>query len=345
MKSSNKHFYLYLEFSGTMQQTNHSFNSDLIFTLLVFFSAHFMLGQSLINGPVHKDSTLIVAWAAQCEVNRGFLNIQDTSLGFVSAGSETDACGAAGDGGILSLGDGGIATLSFETPISNGPGPDIAVFENAFNASFLELAFVEVSTDGIHFVRFNAISQTDTSIQIDAFGTIDSSQVYNLAGKYAANWGTPFDLDELRDSSNLNVDSIRYVRIIDVIGCVHPDFASRDHLGNIINDPFPTPFPSGGFDLDAVAVLDQLQQIAVDLIEYDDIKLFPNPVQKGGYIQLDSRFEIQHVKLFDLSGRMIPVEYSNNSVILKHLEAGLYFLKCNLGSHSVIKKIQILDQG
>lgn len=328
-----------------MQQSNNLFNLDLILTFLVFYSSHLMLGQSMVYGPIHKDSTLITAWATQCEVNRGFLNIQDTSLGSVSAGSETDACGAAGDGGILSLGDGGMATLSFEAPISNGPGPDIAVFENAFNASFLELAFVEVSSDGIHFVRFDAISQTDTSIQIDAFGTLDSSQLYNLAGKYAANWGTPFDLEELRDSSNLNLDSIRYIRIIDVVGSIHPDFASRDHIGNIINDPYPTPFPSGGFDLDAVAVLDQLQQIAVSRIDHAELKLFPNPVQNGGNIQLDTKFKILHVKLFDVSGKMIPVEYSNNSVILKHLEAGLYFLKCYMKSHSVIKKIQILDQG
>ena len=32
-------------------------------------------------------------------------------------------------------------------------------------------------------------------------------------------------------------------------------YASYDSQGNIINDPFPTPFETGGFDLDAIGVI------------------------------------------------------------------------------------------
>jgi hypothetical protein len=39
------------------------------------------------------------------------------------------------------------------------------------------------------------------------------------------------------------------------VGTLLPSHARRDSLGNVINDPWPTPFESSGFDLDAVAVL------------------------------------------------------------------------------------------
>jgi len=47
------------------------------------------------------------------------------------------------------------------------------------------------------------------------------------------------------------------VKVIDVIGTIDPQYASRDSFGNIVNDPYPTPFGSCGFDLDAVGVINQ----------------------------------------------------------------------------------------
>ena len=43
--------------------------------------------------------------------------------------------------------------------------------------------------------------------------------------------------------------------MVDVVGSIDPMYGTRDSLGNLINDPWPTPFATGGFDLDAVAVL------------------------------------------------------------------------------------------
>jgi hypothetical protein len=68
--------------------------------------------------------------------------------------------------------------------------------------------------------------------------------------------GTPFDLDELSGvSALLNIDAVTHVRIIDVVGSLNDLYASRDSLGNKINDPWSTPFASSGFDLDAVGVI------------------------------------------------------------------------------------------
>ena len=92
---------------------------------------------------------------------------------------------------VVSLGDGGSITLGFDSPITNGPGPDFAVFENGFlsgnsGLAFLELGLVAVSSDGVNFFTFPAVSETQTTTQIGTFGLIDASNLYDLAGKYTA---------------------------------------------------------------------------------------------------------------------------------------------------------------
>jgi hypothetical protein len=163
---------------------------------------------------------------------------------------------------VLSLGDGGTVTLRFSPPIADGAGPDFAVFENGFTTSttnlFAELAFVEVSSNGADFTRFPAVSCTQTATQISNALTLDPRNLHNLAGKYPAGYGTPFDLAELAGASPaLDAGSITHVRIVDVLGDVKSGHGSRDANGNWINDPFPTNFQTGGFDLDAVGVIHQ----------------------------------------------------------------------------------------
>ena len=55
------------------------------------------------------------------------------------------------------------------------------------------------------------------------------------------------------------------VRITDVVGSIDPALGTKDSLGNLINDPFPTPFASSGFDLNAVGVINALPQQAGDV--------------------------------------------------------------------------------
>ena len=123
---------------------------------------------------IKADSSIIVNWATSVlDFNRGYQNIA-VSNSLASVGIEYDALGTAQAGGpIVSLGDNGIITLGFEHPIKNGNGPDFAVFENSFSNTFLELAHVEVSTNGIDFIRIPSVSLTQTNTQIDGFGTLD----------------------------------------------------------------------------------------------------------------------------------------------------------------------------
>jgi hypothetical protein len=81
---------------------------------------------------MYKDSSAFKAWATGCTLQRGWQDIADTTLGYVTVGDETSAIGKAGANGIVSLGDGGVATLTFAQPIYNGQGADFAIFENGF---------------------------------------------------------------------------------------------------------------------------------------------------------------------------------------------------------------------
>lgn len=203
---------------------------------------------------MHADSSAFVAWATGCTVQRGPMDLGDPAAGLATVGTEAAALGAPDGTAVVSLGDGGFATLTFAAPIINGPGWDFAVFENGSN-TFLELAFVEVSSNGTDFFRFPASSNTQTSVQVGPFSELDATRLNNLAGKYSALHGTPFDLEELADQAGLDSDAITHVRVVDVVGSIQDGLATYDHAGNMVNDPWSTPFASSGFDLDAVGVI------------------------------------------------------------------------------------------
>ena len=214
---------------------------------------------------IANTSPTMVEWANGFQdLIRGPLNIADPGAGLASYGAGGDALGYA-DGisaNVVSLGDGGRITLSFAQPITNGLDFDFAVFENGFGFSstldYLELAFVEVSSNGADFVRFPTVSLTPTATQVGSFGALDPTNLDNLAGSFRGGFGTPFDLGQLRGvSALLDVDRVEQVRILDVVGTIDPLFATFDTQNHIVNDPWPTAFGSGGFDLDAVAVLHQ----------------------------------------------------------------------------------------
>lgn len=211
---------------------------------------------------ISRTDLRIVGWASgYSSFDRGYQDVAKPTLGTASYGDAADALGLA-EGtsyNVVSLGDGGSITLTFDRAITNGAGADFAVFENGFGDMFLELAFVEVSSNGSDFFRFPSVSLTPSSEQVDTWGILDPTDLHNLAGKYRQGWGTPFDLEELKDISPLlDVSVVTHVRVIDVVGSIDPAYATRASAGNIVNDPYPTAFSSGGFDLDGVGVINQV---------------------------------------------------------------------------------------
>ena len=207
---------------------------------------------------LRSDSSCFINWAKRCSIQRGYRQINLPDSGFATVGRAAAAAGPAATNGVVSLGDGGIATLSFNPPITNGPGFDFAVFENTFLDTFLELAFVEISTDSLSWARFPAKSLTQTQKQTGAFGFTQPTHIHNLAGKYRHPYGTPFDLEDLAMMSNVRINEIHFVRIIDVVGSIDTLLGSKDSEGRMINDPWPTLFPSSGFDLDAIGVIHEI---------------------------------------------------------------------------------------
>jgi hypothetical protein len=148
----------------------------------------------------------------------------------------------------------GYLTVSFPTGIANGIGRDFAVFENGFgygspNGLFMDLAYVEVSTNGADFARFPSIStNTGPVTGSGAFAGFDTSNVFNLAGKHAAGYGTPFDLDGLLSDplvidGSVNLQNIQYVRLVDIPG----NGGFLDSEGHPILDNWLTT-GTGGFD-------------------------------------------------------------------------------------------------
>ena len=286
------------------------------------------------------DDNQFVAWATNVVLTRGPQNISNPNSPLASFGDETNAIGPATPNNSMeavSLGDGGSALVTFERPIRNGEGPDFAVFENDINGGFLELAFVEVSSDGVHFVRFPATSLTQTETQTGSFALTDPTFINNLAGKFQIGYGTPFDLEELADSANLNIDSIVYVRIIDVVGNIDPQYATYDAFGHIVNDPWPTDFASCGFDLTGVGVIHQ-KPVGIESHEMPQVFAYPNPCTGTLYIINENA---ERVELYNLNGKLLQVVDNGDTHVTLNMQsypAGLYLLKVGNGVQKILNK-------
>lgn len=302
-------------------------------------------GTSAIN----KDSSVFVAWADSCIVTRGYIDISNPLSGFVDAGNDACAIGKAGENGIVSLGDGGSAVLYFPKPIINGQGYDFAVFENSFDDYFLELAFVEVSSDSINFFRFSSTSHNPFFEQISGFGAVEATKINNLAGKYRALYGTPFDLEELAGVAELDINHIIAVKIIDVVGSIQTAYASYDSYGSIINDPWPTPFSSGGFDLDAVGVIHQNESYSINNYSENmaDFKVFPTLVGAEKIINiavLSKNLQKSDLNIYNMNGVMVyksEITELQTIVNLNNLSAGLFLLNINSANKNNFFKIVI----
>lgn len=186
-------------------------------------------------------------------------------------------CAPVGGSDVLSLGAGGTVIAGFDQPIVDGPGTDFITFENGFavgTSVFAEFAFVEVSTDGVNFVRFPSLFETVTA-SIGSFGVLPAGCSRNLAGQnlffpqaiptdYAdpcLGGGDAFDLADLQTeppvlAGTVDLSNIQFVRLVDVIG----DGSSTDSLGRSIFDPLSA---GASADMDAIAVVHHaLNQVA-----------------------------------------------------------------------------------
>ena len=294
---------------------------------------------------MYKDSSAFIDWASTCIIERGYINISDTTIMFngsskTTYGSYLFASGPADDL-VVSLGDHGSALLGFDIPITNLTGPDFAVFENSFSDSFLELGFVEVSSDGERFVRFPAVSLTPWNQQVNTFDTIDATKIHNLAGKYRHGYGTPFDLEDIKDSLGIDLNNITSIRIIDAIGSIQDSYATTDSQGHKVNDPWPTPFDTGGFDLDAVGVIHNKTASLADDRKVISVLIYPNPVSDKVMVSTNVLSGCK-LKISDVAGNvLIETEFLMKADLdLSNFQDGIYLASFSFtDGTSITKKI------
>lgn len=312
------------------------------FLLILLFKIH--LSAQNFENFISKDNPEIQEWASGCIINRGYINISDTSETFSANGitsnhaffgTDSMALGIAdGSQNVVSLGDAGWAVLTFQYPIANGEGTDFAVFENAMESLtqsgqyFIEPAFVEVSSDGLNYFRFPARTEIPNTQQLGSFGLNSPDLLHNLAGNAPPGLGTPFDLEEMKDIFGLDITRITHVKIIDIPGSILPEFAKFDALGNIINAPFPTPFNTCGFDLNALAVI----HIA-DNSESEEqilVKISPNPSKTSKNLAITIQSESRIIaQIFDIYGHciyQIILPACESSLKIPDLATGVYIL-------------------
>lgn len=284
---------------------------------------------------ISSSSSQFVKWADRCVVQRGYINIDTPSLGYVSYGDSTMALGIA-DHSVVSLGDSGVATIQVAGTIYDGPGADFAIFENGFidpsndSLAFLELAFVEVSSDGVHYERFPASSLTQTNVQIAGSGDyMYANLIDNLAGKYGVGYGTPFDLSVLPANPDVNTSAITHIRIVDVIGSINKH-SSYDTAGHIINDPYPTNFATGGFDLDAVGIINYTPGVGIaQPANNKSVVVYPVPATDKLYIDLADDKNVA-LQLMDINGKVlqeIMPGSKHNEIDIRSLSEGIYLLR------------------
>jgi hypothetical protein len=215
------------------------------------------------SGGARADTALgwhpnvVSTWASSVvSATRGPIDIANPGGPLASWGNNASALSPphSDNFDVFALGDGGQITVAFAQPFGDGPGDDFAVFENGFFAPggmFTELAFVEVSSNGVDFARFPAASLRATPVPSQE--AVDPAQYHQLAGNHPLDRGTGFDLadlagDPLVVAGDVDLDAITQVRLVDVIG----NGSTVDASGRPVYDPYPTAYASGGFDLDAV---------------------------------------------------------------------------------------------
>ena len=195
------------------------------------------------------------------------------------------------DGSLCTLGDGGSITLGFaEAVITDGQGADFSVFENAFwhnyppgfhSGYFCEMAFVEVSTDGVNFAKFPTRALNNDPVS--SYGTVNPLKYFGMAGNTLGQVGVHFDLSDLANdplvlNGAVDLDSIVYVRISDIIG----DGSILDSFLNPIYDPYPLYGDTCGFDLDAVEVVNHAYCLHLGIDENGN-DVFPQELSEEDY--------------------------------------------------------------
>ncbi|QDU86421.1 hypothetical protein Pla163_35720 [Planctomycetes bacterium Pla163] len=231
------------------------------------------------------------------------------------------SCGALD---VVTLGVGGQLTLGFDVVIQDGPGADLIVYENPFQAdeavppgTFTEVVFVEVSSGG-PFARFPSDygggagpfspyanfgwgAYDGLASAVPTLANVRTNTIDPLNPTVAG--GTAFDLAHLANdplvlAGRVNLKAITRVRLVDCVGGI-----DVDSNGDTIWDSGGS---SGSADIDAVSVINyrglvDSQQPTVDLhVDAQDRPLL-SISDPDGLLDLDPNTLLISINLVPLS--------------------------------------------
>jgi hypothetical protein len=133
----------------------------------------------------------------------------------------------------------------------------------------------------------------------------------------------------MQNIAGLDIQNITHIRIIDVVGCVQPAYATYDQNNGIVNDPWPTEFGSGGFDLDAVGVIHQQPVSLPENSQQQRFSVYPSAFTER--ITVQSAFgENADVRVTDLNGRALYFgrlpAHGRLQIDLAYLQPGMYIV-------------------
>ena len=217
---------------------------------------------------------------------------------------------------ICSIGLGGEITLGLRRAvITDGPGPDLAIYENPFffgrGRTYVEPASVEVSRDGTEWIMF----------------PFDSLSCRGLAGVTPTSGNDPYDPSrsggDWFDLAELGVDSIRWVRLRDVTEFILSNPSS----------PFFDPTLTG-FDLDVVVT-----RYAVPIAWELELR----PVVNTMAVEL-SLPRATTVQIMDVTGRVVDSQLRQPGIMLLDLSglpAGWYYVIVDDGErHQLLRYLR-----
>lgn len=78
-----------------------------------------------------------------------------------------------------------------------------------------------------------------------------------------------------------------------------------------------------------------------DIYNNDELIVYPNPIAKGQQLNINTRtFENVEIKLFDIQGKVVQLEITNNQISLpSSISPGMYWLEVSDHEHSTTNKI------
>ncbi|MFB9120106.1 leucine-rich repeat domain-containing protein [Bergeyella porcorum] len=97
------------------------------------------------------------------------------------------------------------------------------------------------------------------------------------------------------------------------------------------NDALPATLPA------SIDVKDNCGNLSLASVSSNSFSVYPNPTTEKLYIQTEHR--IIDIKLFDELGQNIPIQWSDGTVNVKHLNRGLYWLQIQTEHGSIIHKV------